>query len=149
MIDNWYLIDNNALAALGRNRRATDFFRTHCRIPNEVLHEAREFPDLSELAALEYEALPEVVGRVLVQLKAVMRTVPIGETDLVDLYANKGNADPIIVACALDARAQEECTLMPATWTIVSDDCAVRAKSRDFEIPVLSSDEFKDVVDKS
>lgn len=31
-----------------------------------------------------------------------MATISIDDTSLVDLYANLGNADPILVACALD-----------------------------------------------
>ncbi|MFJ7619802.1 hypothetical protein ACIQYZ_13475 [Rhodococcus erythropolis] len=147
MIDNWYLVDNNALSALGRHRRSTEFFRAHCRIPDEVLYEAREFPDIAELRALRYEEGPDVARRVILQLISVMRTVPTSDTDLVDLYANKGNADPIIVACALDAKSQEECTLMPATWTIVSDDRAVRTKAGEFEVAVLTGEEFKTIVD--
>ena len=146
MIDSWYLVDNNALSALGQRRRSTEYFRAHCRITDEVLYEAREFPDIAELEALRYEVGPEVTRRVLVQLVKVMKSVPTSDTDLVDLYANKGNADPIIVACALDAMFQEECTLMPATWTIVSDDGAVRTKASEFGVPVLTSEEFKVVV---
>lgn len=111
---------------------------------SEVLHEARGFPDADHLRAVEYRT----TGQILTILKEVMATVPSDDTTLVDLYANRGNADPLLVACALDAKREEEQGLFGHTWAIVSNDKAVRDKAAEFDIEVLTSDEFAAVLDR-
>ncbi|UCZ60145.1 hypothetical protein [Mycolicibacterium phocaicum] len=138
MKDNRYLIDCNALSKLTRKQRSSGFFRKNCRIPTEVLYEARWFPDIHQLSDVEYKT----TGSVLVILAEVMATVPVGDKKLVDLYANQGNADPLIVACAVDATREREQQLFGETWAIVSDDKAVRAKANEFDIEILASEEF-------
>lgn len=133
-----YVIDSNALSKLTRPQRASAFFREHCRVPSEVIHEARFFADEGEFDHVEYST----TGSLLSVLREVMESVAIGDTGLIDLYANKGAADPILVACALEAKREEEAFLLPMTWAIVTDDKAVRSKSVDFEIETLSSAEF-------
>ena len=142
--DFQYLVDNNVLTKLSKDQRASAFFRSQCHIPSEVLYEARGFPDFDALSDREYHTSPGVLR----QLVRVIETVAPTDTDLVDLYANQGNADPIIVACALDARYWVEYTLMPPTWSIVSDDGAVRARSAHFGIPVLTGVELKTLIDQ-
>ncbi|MFH5228158.1 hypothetical protein [Antrihabitans spumae] len=142
MTDFQYLIDNNVLTKLSRDQRASDFFRTKCHVPSEVLHEARGFPDIDSLSTREYPTTPGVLR----QLVKVMETVPIDNTRLVDLYANEGNADPLIVACALDAQDANEGLLFWPTWVVVSDDGAVQAKATEFEISVRTSAEFKAII---
>ncbi|MGE2728974.1 hypothetical protein ACQI4F_05835 [Mycolicibacterium vaccae] len=75
-----------------------------------------------------------------------MATVHVADTSLVDLYANQGNADPLIVACALDARSQDEDKLFGPVWMIVSDDRAVREKAVEFCVEVRTSKEFAGIV---
>lgn len=75
-----------------------------------------------------------------------METVPIDNTRLVDLYANEGNANPLLVACALDAHDSNEGLLFWPTWVVVSDDGAVQAKASKFEVPVRTSAEFKSII---
>lgn len=138
MNEHEYLVDNNVLAALSREQRASAFFRTHCHVPDEVLHEARGFPDIAVLKVRRYETTEGVLR----QLITIMETIPVGNTDLVDLYANRGNADPLIVACALDATRQNEDMLFGPTWVVVSDDKAVRSKATEFEIELRTGAEF-------
>lgn len=138
-----YLVDNNVLAAMSRKQRASAFFATHCRIPDEVLHEARGFPDIAVLKACRYETTEGVLR----QLITVMETIPVADTDLVDLYANRGNADPLIVACALDATRQNEDMLFGPTWVVVSDDKAVRSKATEFAIELRTGAEFAAILD--
>lgn len=133
-----YVIDNNALSHLKRHQRASDFFRENCHIPSEVLYEARFFPDIKELKGNEYPA----TSRVLTILIEVMATVPISDTKLVDLYANRGNADPLVVACAVDGQRKSDEGLFGPAWVVVSGDKAVQAKAVELGIEVKTSEEF-------
>lgn len=138
MTDYRYLLDTNVLSRLTASQRASRFVRENCRIPAEVLHEAREFPDSDTLNQIEH---PVTVG-VLEALVKVMATLPVGDTKLVDLYANQGNADPLLVACAIDLQRDEEQYLNPSTWVVVTNDKALRDKAAEFGLDVLTSAEF-------
>ena len=138
MNDETYLLDNNALSHLTRQQIATDFFLERCRIPTEVLHEARNHPDAETLRMVEY---PTACG-VLHHLSRVMESVAIDDTSLVDLYANKGAADPLLVACALDGTVDEARYLWGTIWVVVSNDKAVRAAARANNLESLTREEF-------
>jgi len=140
-----YVVDTNSLSQLGRSRRASLYFRQNARIPSEVLHEAEGFPDVATLRANEYATTPGVL-RWLIK---VMATVPAEDTTLVDLYANRGNADPLVVACALDGRDEDSQYLDPPKWVIVTADNAVRAKAAEFGVDVLSNADFAALIDAS
>lgn len=109
-----------------------------CRLPSEVLHEARFLPDVDSLRALEYET----TGAVLRQLQTIMASLPPGDFDLVDLYANLGNADPLLVACALDAMEEAESGLFGLDWTVVTNDHAVLSTAKEFGVTTLTSQAF-------
>ena len=138
-----YVVDTNALSQLRLHRRAGAFFREHALIPDEVLHEAAGFPDIDVLRKYRYPTTQSV----LKWLVKVMATVPASDTKLLDLYANRGNADPIVVACALDGQQQESQYLDPADWAIVTGDDAVRDKAKEFGLEVLTNAEFAAVID--
>ncbi|KAE8762289.1 hypothetical protein [Georgenia thermotolerans] len=138
-----YVVDTNTLSQLGRRRRAGTFFLEKARIPSEVLHEADQFHDLQALQGLEHPTTPSV----LQWLTRVMATVPMDDTRLVDLYANRGGADPLVVACALDGRDRERQYLNPQEWAVVTADNAVRAKAEEFGLRVLSNTEFAALID--
>ncbi|WP_077487835.1 hypothetical protein [Sinomonas mesophila] len=140
---NVYVIDNNALSFLGREHRASDYFTAHCRIPSEVLHEAEGFPDFEELKRLEYPTTPSVLARLI----EVMARVPVGDTKLVNLYANLGNADPLVIATAVDGQRRDAAALFSPTWTVVSGDKAVQAKAGEFGLPVKTNQEFLAVLE--
>ena len=139
---NWdatcYVVDTNTLTQLSRPQRATDLFHQSVRIPRAVLAEASGLPDIDELTALEYRTTPSVL-RCLI---AILETVPPTDTDLLDLYKNLGNADPFLVACALDGREKEQGSLFPRAWIVVTDDGAARKKAEEFELVTLSNQEF-------
>ncbi|WP_370186955.1 hypothetical protein [Aeromicrobium sp.] len=140
-----YLVDTNALSRLRLQRRASNFFLTNAMIPSEVLHEASGFPDLQPLSQIEYVTTPSVLR----WLVTVMASVPADDTDLVNLYLNQGGADPLMVACALDALDRETQHLDPLDWVIVTGDKAVRAKADEFGIRVLTHTQFADLIDRS
>jgi len=133
-----YLVDNNALSQLTSAQRTSSLFRDCSRITSDVLYEARGYLE-ADLADLEYPLTPAVLTR----LAEVMTTLQPGDTSLIDLYAGKGAADPVIVACALEARAFEDGTLFPDTWVIVTDDKAVDLTARKFGLEVLPSRDFR------
>ena len=118
---NRYLVDNNALIALGRERVASAFFRAHCQVTTDILREAEEHPHLAKLRANAYPLTPAV----LAQVRTVMSQLTIGDTSLVDLYGNKGTADPGLVASALDAMAANEGALFHDEWAVVTNDRGV------------------------
>lgn len=137
-----YLIDTNALSRIGRKNRASAFVRDNCKIPSEVLHEAATFPDIAMLRTLDYPISADVLNLV----RAVMSTVPPGDKDLIDLYHARGNADPILVATALDAIAKSEETLLVEDWQIVTDDEGVKKKASEFNLKTVTSAEFAELV---
>lgn len=139
-----YLVDTNALSQLRLQRRSSAFFQASVKIPSEVLHEAEGFPDIEALRQLEYP----VTASVLRWLQKVMATVPDDDTALVDLYANHGSADPLMVACALDARDKEADFLDSNEWVIVTDDRAVRSTAARLGLSTLSNAEFADLIDR-
>lgn len=136
MSDCIYFVDNNALSRLTRKQRSSAFFAQSCRIPTEVLEEASGFPDVDRLRKHEYKTGVPVLKRLI----EVMQTVPTGDIRLLDLYANKGRADPIIVACALDARDNEMDTLLPRPCVVVTHDAGVRDKAVEFGFAVETSE---------
>lgn len=137
-----YLIDSNALSRLSVWERKSDFVVNYCRLPSEVLHEARWFPDLKQLKELEYPTTPEV----LECLKEVMATVPAKDRSLIDLYANEGNADPMIIACGIHAMRIVEKLLFGETWIIVTNDKALKQKAIEFNLTVCTSEEFSKIL---
>jgi hypothetical protein len=138
MSEEMYLLDNNALSQLSRTQRASEFFLERCHLPSEVLYEAAGYPDVAIFKQIEYPT----TAAVLEFLGAVMATVPEDDTALLNLYANKGAADPLLIACALDARQETSAYLFGPTWLIVSNDKAVQAKATQFGINSCTSEQF-------
>lgn len=140
-----YVIDNNTLGQLSKSQRSSIFFRENAHIPSEVLHEARGFADIDELQRNEYRTTPAVLS----QLVRVMATVKAADTGLVDLYANRGNADPLVVACALDGQDRDSQYLDAPEWFIVTGDKAVRTKAEEFELKVITNADFAALIQAS
>lgn len=138
-----YLVDTNTLSQLKRSQRSSEFFRKKVHMPSEVLHEALGFPDIEELRRNEYP-ITQAVLSILIE---VMVTVPVGDTRLVDLYRNRGNADPLVVACAIDGQCESDKLLFGPTWVVVSGDEAVRAKATEFGLEVRTNGEFVEILD--
>lgn len=143
MNQTFYLVDSNALVALRRERIRSDFFRSYCRVTDDVLREAYEHPDAALLSKGRYDLTPSVLEWV----RDVMKSVAVGDTALVDLYGNKGAADPGLVASALDARALDEGHLFVDTWVIVTNDRAVEASAALHNIETLRPAELAARID--
>jgi hypothetical protein len=133
-----YLIDNNVLSHLSLSQRASRFFLEQCRVPSEVIREAGGLDAAGLSKGVEYPT----TARVLNMLRDVMATVPVGDTTFVNLYANKGSADPLLIACALDAIHEGEQLLVAPTWIVVSNDNAVLSKASEFGIETRTREQF-------
>ncbi|WP_374974652.1 hypothetical protein ACEYYH_12155 [Microbacterium trichothecenolyticum] len=138
MNEELYLLDNNALSHLTRAQRASTFFHERCALPSEIIHEADGYPDAATFRDVEYPT----TANVLTHLRTVMATVPANDTRLVNLYANKGAADPMLVACALDGMDEAAALLWGPTWVVVSNDNAVRAKAAELGVESCTREEF-------
>ncbi|WP_368497179.1 hypothetical protein [Herbiconiux sp. A18JL235] len=138
MNEELFLLDNNALSHLTLSQRASLFFRMRCFLPTEIIHEADGFPDAAAFKDIEYPT----TGSVLKHLGTVMAAIPAGDTNLVNLYANKGAGDPMLIACALDGMEKAAPLLWGPTWVVISNDKAVRAVSTELGVEARSRDEF-------
>lgn len=141
MTDDIYLLDNNILARLTRDQRRSGSLRARCFITEDVLHEARGFAE--EVTDLQVRP---VTGAVLAQLKRVMESIAPSDTSLVDLYANKGSADPVLVATALDMVDEEAQTLMPRPIVLVTEDKAVALTCQKLGVTTLGFDNFVQIL---
>lgn len=142
MNETYYLIDNNALLEIGRTRRETTFFSKHCRVTDDVAREAGP----------RAKSLPpplKMTPRSLLHLVNIMSTLAPGDKDLVDLFRNKGAADPGLVATALSFRDEDEASLLPDTWVIVSRDKAVLRLAQHYELPCMKPDTLSDIIDSA
>jgi hypothetical protein len=138
MSEEMYLLDNNALSHLTRLQRNSVFFFERCRLPSEILYEAEGYPDAEAFKRIEYP----ITAQVLTLLGKVMATVPDENTALIDLYANKGAADPLLIACALDGMLESDKLLFGPIWIIVSNDKAVRATASRVSVRSMTREEF-------
>lgn len=135
MNDSFYFLDNNVVSHLTKSQLASSFFTERCRVPSEVFHEA------GKRDAIRGAVYPTTV-EVLEALTEVMATIDPSDTGLVDLYANKGNADPMLVACALlETRRTAELLVKP-DWFVVSNDVAVRTKAAHVGVNSLTREAF-------
>jgi hypothetical protein len=141
-----FFVDTNALSKLGPRYRATKFFRNYVLLPSVVIQEAGNPEDISNLKELEEGMTPQILQNLL----EIMTKVPTDDTRLVDLYSNKGKADPIIVAYALAQNSLNADGLFPLYEVyIVTNDKAVRELGQSFSIKVLSSEDFIRRIDEN
>ncbi len=105
-----------------------------------MAHESRRAKHAKLLEPLTIEVTPAVLG----QLADVMKTVPVGHTKLIDLFNNKGTADPILVATAIVLSTEN---LFADTWVIVTQDKEVSAKAKEFFIDTMTTKELVDIID--
>ena len=145
MNETFYLVDNNVLVEIKGARIESEFFRDQCRVTEDVLWEARE---RAEYAALEETARPRN-AHFLDQVQRVMHAVEASDTRLVDLYRNKGAADPGLIASVLEAQAAQEGTFFGDEWVIVSNDQAVIECAAEFEIRTMSGLQLAEEIDLS
>jgi hypothetical protein len=138
-----FVVDTNALAQIGKARRASTLFHESAVIVEEVLREAEGFPDIGSLRKYATKTSPETLR----WLAEVMMTVDTEDRTLVNLYANKGGADPIVIASALEGQARDSSYLDAPDWIVVTNDKAVRVKAEEFGLLVLDSSEFAAAID--
>lgn len=138
-----YLIDTNAVFKLSDNQRASPSFRQISKLPSEVVYEAGVHADTDMLRDLDFG----VTASVLRSLQKVMKSVGVDDFDLVDLYKNKGAADPLLVACAVEARERREGALVGDVYTVVTADEAVQRKCDEFSVPWESPEAFASRLD--
>jgi hypothetical protein len=141
MSETKYLIDNNALGPLG-DKKESLFFAQNCRVPAEVAYESRRAKHANLLEAVTIEMTPAM----LAELAGVMKTVAVGHTALIDLYDNKGAADPILIAMACVLNSED---LFADNWVIVTKDKEVIAKAEEFGIDVEAPDGLKAIIEAS
>ena len=139
----FYLVDNNALIAVTSRRVNTEFFAHHCRITADVLYEASGHPDQGRLAALAQATTSDV----LEQVRVVMADVEVGHTDLVDLYGNKGAADPGLVATVAARAAAQDGLLFPDEWVIVTLDHAVQDAAKRQHVATMPPSDLAELID--
>ena len=137
-----YIIDTNVLNKIDVHERATQFFRTNCLLPDAVLDEASGFPDIEDLRKLRYPTTAELL-RILIK---VMATIEIKDKRVVNLWQNKGAADPVLTAVALHACEQQRDCMLKDKWMIVTDDRGVRNLAKKHQIEVLSGDHFREIL---
>ena len=140
-----YLIDNNVLNALRRDHIRTDFFRDYCQVTMDILWEAREHVEQAALARLSRPHTPGFLMRV----RDVMETLEAGDTRLIDLYGNKGAADPGLIASILEADDDDANKLLSDSWILVTNDQAVAVKAAEFDISVITPMELAILIDDS
>lgn len=133
-----YLLDTNALSRLSRSERAGRFVRARCGITEDVLWESRDLADAEQLKSL----VQPMTAHALTVIQEIMAEVPIGDLKLINLYANKGAADPGLVACAIAAATRSNDTLFQQDWVVVTDDGEVRTTAVRFEVDWMSSSDF-------
>lgn len=142
MTEVHYLIDTNALLALGRHRRESATFRTHCHVTADVAHEAgRRWPETAPQIAVTHQ--------ILERLTEVLATLAPGETDVLDLYANKGMADPVLIATALVLQEESDQTLFPARWIIATSDRGVRGCAESHGVEWIDPADLGALIDRS
>lgn len=142
MMDRKYLVDNNALIFIGVNRWKSSFFREHCLITEDVSHEARYLAP-----SLATDLTVSVTPAILCQVRRIMETVVQGDIQLLDLYGNKGAADPVLVATAVVLQAEESESLVGDTLVIVTRDDAVSEKAKEFGIETARPVELAALID--
>lgn len=138
MSETHYLLDTNALSRLTRSERASRFMRARCGITDDVLWESRDLADSAQLKIL----VQPLTAQALTVVQKIMSKVAVGDLKLVNLYSNKGAADPGLVACALAATVRSQDTLFRQEWLVVTDDGEVRTTAERFDVEWMSSSDF-------
>lgn len=132
-----YLVDSNVLSRLSSEQRTSTTFGQKCVLIEDVWFESRGFAEdsLGRLVRLP-------TRRTLARLGEIMASIPPGDYGLVDLYDNKGMADPALVAYAVALTDEERDALLPVEWVLVTEDKALTDKATEFNIAVITREAF-------
>lgn len=136
MVDR-YLVDNVTLSRMTAEQRASPFMRNRCRIPEEILFEARGLPDIEMLKPLIYP----ITTTVLENVKVVLATTKAGDK-VVDLYRNEGNGDVMLLATALTEMSVSDGQLFGDRWIIATSDKGLTRKAVELGVLTCTSDQF-------
>lgn len=147
MNETLYLLDTNALTRLTSSRIQSEFFSAQCHVTSDVLFEAEGFRehDKERIRAATIEPSVEFFKL----LEEVMRSEVPKDIRLVDLYRNKGTADPGLLATILEKIAGERGKFFPDRRVLVTDDHAVIAKATQFLIEHISPSQLASAIDSS
>jgi hypothetical protein len=145
MNDDRYLVDNNALMEIKAQRIRSKFFRAWCSVTADVAWEAGDHSARETIESVVIDPSPEL----LLKIRDVMRAEQIGDTGLVDLYRNRGAADPGIVAAALLLTSQGAGQLLPDSWTVVTNDVAVRSRAEQLGVAWMAAAGLAALIDQS
>lgn len=140
MIDR-YLVDNVTLSRMTADQRASAFMHSRCRIPEEIIYEARGLPDIESLKPLIYP----ITTTVLDNVKVVLATIK-ARDKVVDLYRNEGNGDVILLATALREMAARSEQLFGDRWIIATADKGLTSKAVELGVLTCTSDKFIELV---
>lgn len=136
MIDR-YLVDNVTLSRMTSDQRASAFMQNRCRIPEEIIYEARGLPDIETLKPLIYP----ITTTVLAYVKVVLATIKPGDK-VVDLYRNEGNGDVILLATALSEMSVSSEQLFGDRWIIATADKGLTRKAAELGVLTCTADQF-------
>jgi hypothetical protein len=132
-----YLVDNVTLSRMTANQRASAFMHNRCRIPEEIIYEARGLPDIEMLKQLIYP----ITTTVLENVKVVLATTKAGDK-VVDLYRNEGNGDVMLLATALTEMSVSTGQLFGDSWIIATADKGLTRKAVELGVLTCTSDQF-------
>lgn len=132
-----YSIDAVTLSKMTEQQSRSSFVHDNCRIPAEILYEARWYETTKNMLSLEYPVTIQVLNAVHDICSGIKKS-----DTLLDLYKDEGNGDVVILAVAVTENKAEQCQLFYARWTIATDDKGVSRKASELGIPVLDSLSF-------
>jgi hypothetical protein len=132
-----YLVDNVTLSRMTTNQRASAFMHSRCRIPEEIIYEARGLPDIEMLKPLIYP----ITTTVLENAKVVLATIKAGDK-VIDLYRNEGNGDVVLLATALTEMSVSAGQLFGDRWIIATADKGLTTKAVELGVLTCTSDQF-------
>lgn len=138
-----YVLDTNIISRLSKDELSAPFLFEYCRIPSEVIYETRLHPNIEHLKTIQHPTTIESLHAVA----EIMSTLDPKDRRLVDLFDNKGGADPFLIAAAIVEQRNSESQLFPAEqWTVVTNDRAVAETAAKFNVPTISRDQFRNVI---
>lgn len=110
-----------------------------------MLYEVGDHPDRGLLEERSIDTQPAT----LEWIRYVMRHEPVGDTALVDLYSNKGAADPGLIAVALFEESSQDGQFFADSWVLVTNDRAVVERAKARGVDVIEPSQLAAMIDSS
>ncbi len=143
MMGTVYVVDNNALSVLGGKRVRSREFAKYCKVPQEVIHETGGRRYRTALEHVEVKVTPEILEKLI----EVMTRIRPGDFGLVDLYLDKGGADPVVIATALYLQELENAKIGPDRLVIATNDARVRQLAQESGLDWVSAESLRATLD--